>query len=208
MGDYLMRKWLYILSGVTLLIFLALMVNYEHGAIVYLDGAITELLFGNNFISFFHYFGETKLIVGIALTCILYLWFKQRNYRGMLLVVLAVGMGNGLNQLMKNLIGRTRPDAVDQLTSFSFPSGHAMVGLLYLFIVAYIVTETVKNQKAAMMVWIFVIILVFLTGLSRITGNHHYASDVIAGWGLGFTWFMVCIYWYERRKRSANKIIN
>lgn len=109
---------------------------------------------------------------------------------------------------MKHLIGRSRPDAIDQLTSFSFPSGHAMVGLLYIFIVAYIITETLENQKVAILIWIFAVILVFLTGLSRITGNHHYASDVIAGWSLGFTWLMLCIYWYERRKRVINKFIN
>lgn len=96
-GGVLMRKWAYIFSGVTLIFFLALANNYEHPVILKFDEAMNHLLFGNNFISFFHYFGETILIVTIALICILYLWIRLSNYRGMLLVVFAVGIGNGLN---------------------------------------------------------------------------------------------------------------
>ncbi|NLY79369.1 MAG: phosphatase PAP2 family protein, partial [Lysinibacillus sp.] len=104
-----------------------------------------SLLFeGNKLIGFFHYFGETKLIIIIILILLAYLW-KIRNYRGMLFAVLTIAFGNGVNQLVKELIGRPRPEIANQLTSFSFPSGHAMVGLLYLFTLAYLVNEVLTD---------------------------------------------------------------
>lgn len=201
-----MKRWTYILSPWTLILFIALAFTYVHPAVVQFDSAMNQLFFGNSFISFFHLFGETKFIVVISVILILSLWFRFRNYRGMLLVVLTVGAGNGLNQLVKTMIERPRPDLVDQLNSFSFPSGHAMVGLLYVFTVAYILSEVLVSQKAKSTIWFIAIILALLMGLSRIAGSHHYASDVVAGWSLGYTWFVICVYWYESRKRKLNKI--
>jgi len=124
----------------------------------------------------------------------------------MLLVLLTVGAGNGINQLVKSLIERPRPDMLEQLSSFSFPSGHAMMGLLYVFTIAYIISELFMSQKTSITVWSIAVILVILMGLSRIASSHHYATDVLAGWSLGFTWFIICIYWYESRKRKINKL--
>lgn len=201
-----MKRWSYILSAITLLLFIALAFAYEHPVVVQIDSAMNQLFYDNSFISFFHLFGETKFIVVISVILILLLWFKFRNYRGMLLVVLTVGAGNGLNQLVKTLVERPRPDMVDQLTSFSFPSGHAMVGLLYVFTIAYILAEVLANHKMSIIIWSFAIILVLLMGLSRIAGSHHFTSDVVAGWSFGYTWFTICVYWYDSRKRKIKKL--
>ncbi len=202
-----MKRWVYILSIVTLILFIALAFAYEHPIVVQFDVVMNQLLFSNSFVAFFHYFGETKFIIVISVILILSLWIRHHNYRGMLLVVLTVGVGNGLNQLLKTMIERPRPDIVDQLTTYSLPSGHAMVGLLYVFTVAYILSEVSVSHKTSIAIWSIAFILVLLMGLSRVAGNHHYASDVVAGWSLGFTWFMICVYWYESRKRKINKIM-
>ncbi|CAM5206242.1 Undecaprenyl-diphosphatase OS=Ureibacillus acetophenoni OX=614649 GN=SAMN05877842_111107 PE=4 SV=1 [Ureibacillus acetophenoni] len=202
----MLRKWPYIIAAFTLVLFTVIIFTYEEPFVVQFDGAMNQLFFGNSFIEFFHIFGETKMIVIISLILILSLWFRHRNYRGMLFVVLAVGVGNGLNQLIKTLIARPRPEMVDQLTSFSLPSGHAMIGLLYLFTIAYILSEILNSRKTAVAIWIIALILVILTGLSRVSGSHHYATDIIAGWCIGFTWFMIVVYWYESRKRKINQL--
>ncbi|SOC42003.1 phosphatase PAP2 family protein [Ureibacillus acetophenoni] len=201
-----MKRWAYILSIFTLILFFVLTFTYEHPTVVGFDESINELIYGNKFISFFHLFGETKFIVTISIVLILSLWFRQRNYRGMLLVVLVVGAGNGINKLLKSIFERPRPELVDQLTSFSFPSGHAMIGLLYIFLIAYILTDLFASKRATITLWSIATILAVLVGLSRVTDNHHYFSDVVAGWSIGFTWFMICIYWYETRKRKINTL--
>lgn len=71
---------------------------------------------------------------------------ESKNNRGILFVLLTVAAGNVLNQLLKKWVQRPRPEIEEQLTSFSFPSGHAMTGILYLFTIAYIFRRTIARD--------------------------------------------------------------
>lgn len=201
-----MRKVFYLLAVMTLCIFCLILMNYETPFFVKFDKEMSDLFYGNEFIIAFHYIGETKIIIVIALILLMLLWLKKRNYRAMVFVLLTVGAGNVLNQLVKRWIGRPRPEMVDQLTSFSFPSGHAMISLLYLFTIAFLLSELLKSNKKIIVIWIIASILTFLTGLSRVAENRHFASDVIAGWCLGYSWFMLCVFWYGRGKMQLEKL--
>ncbi|MFC7685967.1 phosphatase PAP2 family protein [Ureibacillus sp. GCM10028918] len=203
-----MKKTSYILAIITFCLFLIMLINFEKTSFVNFDKAISDVLFGNDLITAFHILGETTTIVTIALILLFVLWLVQRNFRGMLFVLLTIGMGRVLNQLIKNWIDRPRPELANDMTSFSFPSGHAMIGLLYLFTIAYLLSEALMDNKKTLIFWVTAILLTLLTGLSRITDSHHYATDVVAGWSLGFTWFVVCVIWYERRKQKISKIID
>ena len=202
------KKTSYIIATITLCLFLLMLINFEKASIVQFDTAMSDILFGNDLIIAFHVLGETTAIAAIALILLLVLWLKQRNYRGMLFVLLTIGLGRVLNQLIKNWVDRPRPEIANDLTSFSFPSGHAMIGLLYLFTIAYLLSELLGRNKKAVIVWVTAIILTLLTGLSRIAESHHYATDVIAGWAIGYTWFVICVIWYEQRKKKINMIAN
>ncbi|WP_342577570.1 phosphatase PAP2 family protein [Psychrobacillus sp. FSL K6-2843] len=197
-----MKKWFYPLGLVTLLGFAMLYLNITKDEVVSLDHKIANLLGGSQFITAFHYFGDTKFILLIALLIILLLWIRSHNYRGMLFVLFTVGVGNALNQLLKKVIQRERPDVSNQLETFSFPSGHAMVGLLYLFTIAYLATEHQTNKKISLTIWSGAILMTIMIGLSRIAESRHYASDVFAGWMAGYTWFILVAIWYELRKRN------
>lgn len=159
-----------------------------------------QSFFGNRFIEIFHYIGEPKFVVAVAVVLMVYLAWKEKNYRGMLFVVLTFAAGNVLNQLLKKWEQRPRPEIEDQLTSFSFPSGHSMTGILYLFTLAYILAEN-SSKGRKILLWLGATILMVLIGLSRIAGARHFATDVLAGWSIGYTWFIICVIWYERRKR-------
>ncbi len=194
-----MRKWRILLSIITLIIFVVLLFTYEKTPIVKLDKTMTELLAGNEFIAAFHYIGDTNTIIIVSLIMLVLLWLKERNYRGMLFVLLTVGAGRILNQLIKNWKDRPRPEIVDQLTTFSFPSGYAMLSLLYLFTIAYLLSEAISSKTTKLIIWTLASILPLFIGLSRIADSSHFTSDVIAGWCLGYTWFVLCVIWYERK---------
>ncbi|WP_241559311.1 phosphatase PAP2 family protein [Lysinibacillus halotolerans] len=204
----MLKPWNYILAGVTFFIFLALLLSFDSECIQQLDNTLAELFGGNVFITAFHYIGDTWFVISIGLLLLIVLWLKERNYHGMIFVLLTIAAGNVLNQLVKKWIERPRPEIVDQLSTFSFPSGHAMLSLLYLFTIAYLVGEWVGNSKKSRIVWVIAIILSFLIGLSRIAESRHFGSDVIAGWSLGYTWFVLCVFWYEQSKRKFNKLKN
>ena len=197
-----MNKWKRASAVIALLIFFILLFGFKTPPIEKLDEIMSKLLIGNSFVTAFHYVGNTSSIIIVAVGMLLILWLKQRNYHGMILVLLTVAAGKVLNQVIKNWIDRPRPEIADQLTTFSFPSGHAMLSLLYLFTIAYLLSEVLSHEKIKVTVWIIAILLSFFIGLSRIAESRHYASDVIAGWSIGYSWFILCVIWYERTKRK------
>lgn len=77
-----------------------------------------------------------------------------------------------------------------------------MTGALYLLTIAYLLSEGLNRSKKALLIWAVALILICLIGLSRIAESRHFATDVLAGWSMGYTWFIVCMLWYERRKRA------
>lgn len=182
--------------------FLFIVFNFDKDFFVTFDETTSHLLLGNEFINAFHVIGDTPVIVGIGMILLVVLWLKEQNYRGMLFVLLTIGIGRVLNQLIKSWLERPRPEMANQLTSFSLPSGHAMLSLLYLFTIAYLLSEVIADYKKRTLIWIVAALLSLFTGLSRISQNHHYATDVVAGWSIAFVWFVLCMYWYERRKKK------
>lgn len=202
-----MKNIFYFLAFITFCVFLVFLLNFEKPAFVQFDEKMSDLFFGNEFLIAFHYLGNTSVIVAVALIMLLILWLKVRNYRAMVFVLLTVGLGRVMNQAIKNWIDRPRPEIMDQLTSFSFPSGHAMLSLLYLFTIAYLLSEILSSKQKIAAIWGLAVVLAFFIGLARVAESRHYATDVIAGWSIGYTWFMICVFWYEQRKRKFNKIL-
>lgn len=198
-----MKNWMLILAIVTFLIFIFLMYTFGTPTFINFDKEMASLIGGNKFIEWFHYLGDTKFIFSIGIVLLIWLWFYKGNYYGMFLVLLTYPGGFLLNQLIKRIVERPRPEIADQLTSFSFPSGHAMMAMLYLLTIAYFLSEGFVRKKKSTVIWVVAIILIILIGLSRIAGSRHYATDVIAGWSLGYTWFVLCVLWYETRKRKS-----
>ncbi|MEC1177989.1 phosphatase PAP2 family protein [Metasolibacillus meyeri] len=196
-----MKKWIYSLAVVTLGLFVILRFTYEAPSFIAFDEKWANLLGGNELIIFFHYIGEPIFVVIVALILVFWQW-RKGNYRAIVLVLLTIAAGNVLNQLLKKWIERPRPEIADQLLSFSFPSGHSMTGALYLLTIAYLLSEGLGRSKTALLVWLVALILACFIGLSRIAESRHFATDVLAGWSAGYTWFIICLIWYQRGKKK------
>lgn len=198
-----MKNWTFLLAIFTFVIFVFFMYNFESPLLVKLDKEAATLLEGTKWIEVFHYLGEIKFIFSVGILLLIWLWFYKRNYRGMFLVLLTYPGGYLLNQALKRLVERPRPEIANQLTSFSFPSGHAMLSMMYLLTIAYFATEGSVSKKKSIIVWFVASMLILLIGLSRVAGSRHFMTDVIAGWSLGYTCFVLCVLWYEIRKRQS-----
>ncbi|PSL40507.1 undecaprenyl-diphosphatase [Planomicrobium soli] len=195
------KKFFYPLAMATLIVFFAILITFPSVQFRQIDIAAFELLGGNAFVDSLSLLGDQWVIMTISIALILYLWIHRKNYRGMLFVFFTAGVGNVLNQLLKRIFDRERPDFPHGLESFSFPSGHAMVGLLYLFTIAYFITEHLNSKLIKRLVWLGAAILAIGIGLSRVAGGEHYFSDVLAGWCAGYSWFVAVAIWYEMRER-------
>lgn len=202
----MMRKVNYGIAGITFIGFLIVLSSFDSEMMQSFDRTIAHILFGNDIITAFHYIGDTGFVVSVATVLLTVLWIRQRNFRGMFLTLMTFGGGQVLNQLLKHWVKRPRPEMADQLGSFSFPSGHTMSGMLYLFTIAYFLTETMISKKNRIITWLITGVLVFFIGISRIAEGRHYATDVLGGWLISYTFFTLCIYWYERRKRIFEEV--
>ena len=197
-----MKIGAYLFAVVTFAIFVIISLNFNRVRFETLDSTIESLLRGNESIILFHYLGETTFIVTVTVLLLLFLWIYKRNYRDMLFTLLTIGVGNSINQLLKHYFERPRPDILDQLSTYSFPSGHSQMSVLYLFTIAYLFSNMTNSNLKAMTIWSIAIVLAFLIGLSRIAEGRHYPTDVLAGWSIGYSWFIICVLWYESNKRE------
>lgn len=91
----------------------------------------------------------------------------------------------------KRLVGRERPALVDHLvevSSASFPSGHASNSAIIYLTIALTVMQIVPQRRARWFLLGATIALVLTIGASRVYLGVHWPSDVIAGWSAGMMW--------------------
>lgn len=129
-------------------------------------------------------------LVGLA---IIVAALVRRQYRVALFLVLTVELSGIVTELVKAVVDRPRPDtAMVYALSSSFPSGHAlgvMVSVLALLYVAW------PALSARVRGWLCVVgaAVIVLIGVGRVVLNVHHPSDVMAGWALGYAYFVLCV---------------
>lgn len=133
-----------------------------------------------------------------------YIWFLQRRKKETALLFCNLAGSWLLNEMLKVLFIRVRPDQsffLIDVTGYSFPSGHAMVSSSFYGFMVYLLWKHQRRKwRAAWLIpWLgaFVILLI---GFSRIYVGVHYPSDVLAGFTAGGIVLIGCI--------AADKILD
>jgi len=146
---------------------------------------------------------ETIGLFGLLLSVILAVR-RQWLYLGTWLAGLAGGAA--LNQLLKELFARPRPYFEHPLvleTSYSFPSGHATMSLIFYGMLAYFWVLGLRTWRARTSVVFGAALLVLLVGFSRMYLGVHYFSDVVAGYASGGIWLSALITGSETLRRRS-----
>lgn len=116
--------------------------------------------------------------------------------RTALFVVGATGGGALASTLLKLAFARPRPDLVPhatEVTTASFPSGHAMVSAVVYLTLAALLARLVAAPRLKAYIIGVAVVLTLLIGTSRIYLGVHWPSDVLAGWAAGAAWALVCL---------------
>lgn len=124
--------------------------------------------------------------VAVILFCLLLIALPRTRKTIARPVAVTVIISFLLNLALKNLFDRERPDILRLIneTSYSFPSGHAMINAsLYSMLILLIYEYVGKPWRLALAV--LCAALAIAIGLSRIYLGVHYAGDVIGGWLIG-----------------------
>lgn len=141
--------------------------------------------------------GDTVGVIIVVLIMMLILWAKKRDYVGMLVLFIGVALGNEVNKWIKELVGRERPLTAADAESLSFPSGHAMVGLILYMLGSYLLIKSIKTVSLKWLIGIIASIIILLIGLSRLVLQDHFSTDVLGGFTIGIVWTMLWIFLYE-----------
>ncbi len=140
-------------------------------------------------------FGGWMVITIGSLIIMAYLLLKRRiDY--LVSYVVAILGGNLLFLILKMGIHRVRPISEASLTGvegWSFPSGHAVMSIMFYGIVTYFIVRSIRSWKPCVFTVMAALFVVCLIGFSRIYLQVHYLSDVIAGYVGGLFWLTICL---------------
>lgn len=207
-----------VLAGVVIAFMLSiyLIIVLEREGSFAIDSVLTDFIqgiFPHSTYSFFEFvsnFGDKVGIGIVAIIFIIWLAWKKRDWLGIVAFVIAVGLGNEFNKIIKEAIARPRPTFnhfVDE-SSMSFPSGHAMVGFILYMFIAHFLAKEAKSTVGKGIIAICALFFVLLIGISRIVLGFHYPTDIIGGYLIASIWLFLWISLYERfksRQKGRNR---
>jgi len=137
------------------------------------------------FLTFLTYTANWQFIMGI---CLVILILPQTRWFPGLVLSASPLFSTLLYKLIKEILRRPRPEEALHLIQqggFSFPSGHAMTGLVFYGLVLYFLHSSIKNSSTRGVLLAVGVFYIFSIGFSRVYLGVHYPSDVLAGWCMG-----------------------
>jgi undecaprenyl-diphosphatase len=134
----------------------------------------------------------------------------RRGWYRLVALVLTMAGGGLLNVLLKHFFHRQRPvfeNPLVTISTFGFPSGHAMGATLLYGLLALIALRFVRRMWARAVIVAGAILLVALIGLTRIYLGAHFLTDVLAAVAIGSAWlafaWATAETFRKRRRQSA-----
>lgn len=130
-------------------------------------------------------------VLGIAVTVFA---LVMRNFRAALVLAFACGPLNEFaTAAAKALVNRPRPATMlVAAPSTSFPSGHALEAMAALLAIVWVFSPVMSRLIRRLAV-VVAAVSALAVGVSRVALNVHYPSDVLAGWSLGYLYFLLCL---------------
>lgn len=182
--------------------------QFDQNVFAYLKNHIDER--NTDIMDFFTFFGTHIFLIPANLVLIAYFAFIKKN-KWYSIKFPAIALSSlGLMFGLKALFHRHRPiDPVLQAAKgMSYPSGHALFSMTFYGLLIYLVFKTVKNKPLKWILISLLIIFIFVIGFSRIYLRYHYASDVLAGYCIGFLWLVFAVWLLNKIEKQSKKAID
>lgn len=146
----------------------------------------------NDVMELFTFLGTPQFLIPANLSLIAYFLFIKKH-KWYSIKVPAIALSSlGMMFLLKGLFDRQRPSIplLFSAKGLSFPSGHALMSVTFYGLLAYIIFKSAANKPLKWILITLLILLIIIIGMSRVYLRVHYATDVIAGYCIGFLWLV------------------
>ncbi len=157
---------------------------------------------------------DTVTVIVVLAIFMAFRWFRQGIF-----FALSVMVGNGVDALIGDFVGRPRPTPnlvhVDSRLIFnSFPSGHSChMMVFYGFLLFLTLTPPVRAWRyrwPVLLLQIWALLNILVVGFARLWEGEHWTLDVLGGYLDGAIWMTLFIFLYllaakkmqERREHS------
>jgi membrane-associated phospholipid phosphatase len=160
----------------------------------------------NDVMEFFTFLGTHRFLIPANLLMIAYFLFI-RKHKWYSIKIPAIALSSlGLMFLLKNIFSRERPGIplLFEAKGLSFPSGHALMSVTFYGLIIYMIFKNVKNEPLKWTLISLLILLIMIIGFSRIYLRVHYASDVIAGYCVGFLWLVFAVWMLNKIEKHSH----
>jgi membrane-associated phospholipid phosphatase len=117
----------------------------------------------------------------------------RRQWRLVIYLAVAIEVPGLLTNVFKALSDRARPDtALVSAAGSSFPSGHAFGTTVAVLALLAVALPLVRPGRRGPLV-VLGLVIALAVGIGRVVLNVHHPSDVVAGWALGYVWFVATL---------------
>ena len=196
---------------VPLLLFLMLSISVKAGLTVRFEGwayneAVEKIYpIKTAFLKTVSHLGNTGTVASF---CLLLFLIPKSKRTIALPVSVCVLASTALNLLLKHLFVRERPDILRLIneTSYSFPSGHAMINASLYMLLILLIFKFIQNVPKKLFFSALCLMMIYAIGYSRVYLGVHYADDVLGGYLLGMLVAdVVYILWHRRFEEAVTK---
>ncbi len=131
-----------------------------------------------------------------------YLFVKKDKVNSLSIAAIALS-GAGVLFLLKQTFKRHRPlePLLQNVDGFSYPSGHSFSAFTFCGIVCYLIWISTLRKTFKWILTLLFFCFATTIALSRVYLHVHFATDVIAGFGLSFLWLICCYFVLHRSGR-------
>jgi membrane-associated phospholipid phosphatase len=117
----------------------------------------------------------------------------QRKVRAALVLLACAPLSGLVTVVAKALANRPRPSTMLVAESAtSFPSGHALEATAAMLAMVSFLLPMLNRLMSGLAIVVTGLSLLAV-GSARVALNVHYPSDVLAGWSLGYLYFLLCL---------------
>ncbi|MBV8785283.1 MAG: phosphatase PAP2 family protein [Mycobacterium sp.] len=128
----------------------------------------------------------------------------MRNVRAALVLLACAPLSGLVTVAAKALAKRPRPSTMlVPESATSFPSGHALEATAALLAMVCFVLPMVNRSMGRVLIAVTGLSLLAI-GNARVALNVHYPSDVLAGWSMGYLYFLLCLLIFRPVVRPAS----